>query len=78
MMIVSRTAQRTSLFHAERAYAASSQTVKSFETQKARKKMQTAATSVTAGLLFPQNAVNMDWLSNYARTNRSFTPKVNC
>jgi hypothetical protein len=65
MMISTLTAQQTSLFHAERAYPASSRTVKSFEPRECVKKVQTA-TSATAACCSPENAVNMDYLSNYA------------
>jgi hypothetical protein len=47
MMIVTLTAQRASFFHAEKAYPASSETVK-LRTPTARKRMQTAVTIATA------------------------------
>jgi hypothetical protein len=67
MMIVTLTAKgTTSFFHAERAYPASSKTVKSVGAAPARKKIQAAATIATAACCSPQNAVNMDYISNYA------------
>jgi hypothetical protein len=65
MMIVTLTSPRASFFHAERGYPASSEMVKS-SNLKVRKRMQTAATSATAACCSPQNAVNIDYLSNYA------------
>lgn len=65
MMIVSLTVQRASFFHTERGYRASSEMVKFFKPDSA-KKMQAAVTIATAACCSPQNAVNMDYLSNYA------------
>jgi fructose-1-phosphate kinase PfkB-like protein len=52
MMIVTLTAQRASFFHAEKAYPASSETVK-LRTPTARKRMQTAVTIATAACCSP-------------------------
>ena len=65
MMIVALTAQRASFFHAERAYPASFGNSQTFEPP-APKRIQAVATIATAACCSPQNAVNMDYLSNCA------------
>ena len=62
MMIVTLTTKGTCFFfHAERAYPVS---IKSVAT--GTQKIQAAATIATAACCSPQNAVNMDYISNYA------------
>jgi hypothetical protein len=67
-MIVTLTAGRTSFFHDERAYPASLETVKSSSPAQ-RRKIQAAATIATAACCSPQNAANMDYISNCASEN---------
>jgi len=58
MMIVTLMAERTSFFHADRAYPASSQ--QSMCCRLGTQKIQAAATIATAACCSPQNAANMD------------------
>jgi hypothetical protein len=67
MMIVTLTAERTSFFHAGRAYSVLLETVK--PSSSTERKDAARRDDCHGALLFPQNAVNMDYVWNYASGN---------